>query len=227
MNIATCVNSTQNPTASVATTGDFAVVALRRTRPVVQPTGRVRQLLLRRQPCPQRCRGGQVHDREHDERRLPARARGDEARGRPSAEAANHRAADVRRGGASRVRRRPTFVDVGDGDREHPGRQDPVNEPPGDQLGKRRRRRGKRGRDRQQNRRSNDDPLATNDVRERPTNGAASATAMVDAVTVRLTAKGGAWKTRISSGSSGCVAYRSRKAVNPARTTGQTGGGTN
>ena len=40
----------------------------------------------------------------------------------------------------------------------------------------------------------------------RPTAGAASATATVDAVTVRLTAKWVAEKTRISSGSSGCVA---------------------
>ena len=40
----------------------------------------------------------------------------------------------------------------------------------------------------------------------RPTTGAASATATVDAVTVRLTAKCVVLKTRISSGSSGCVA---------------------
>src|SRR5580765_387815 len=56
----------------------------------------------------------------------------------------------------------------------------------------------------------------------RPTIGAAIATPIVDAVTVRLTAKCVALNTRISSGRRGCVAYRFRNAVNPARTTGRT-----
>ena len=47
---------------------------------------------------------------------------------------------------------------------------------------------------------------------------------MVDAVTVMLTAKWVAEKTRISSGRSGWVAYRSRNAVKPARTIGNVRG---
>src|SRR5262245_61873115 len=55
----------------------------------------------------------------------------------------------------------------------------------------------------------------------RPTTGAAIATPIVEAVTVRLTAKCVVLNTRINSGRSGCVAYRLRKAVKPARMTGK------
>ena len=54
----------------------------------------------------------------------------------------------------------------------------------------------------------------------RPTTGAASATPSVPAVTVRLTSNVVAWKVRARNGSRGCVAYRPRNAVAPARTTG-------
>src|SRR5438034_2246098 len=54
----------------------------------------------------------------------------------------------------------------------------------------------------------------------RPTNGAATATATVGAVTVRPTANGEAPKTRARSGSSGCVAYSVRNAAAPASETG-------
>src|SRR5262249_34529632 len=57
----------------------------------------------------------------------------------------------------------------------------------------------------------------------RPTPGAANATAMTGAVIVRPTWNADASKVRARSGSSGCVAYRSRNAANPARTTGRVG----
>src|ERR1700704_2141427 len=58
----------------------------------------------------------------------------------------------------------------------------------------------------------------------RPTNGAASATAAVVAVTVRLTWKWLAPKTSWNNGSSGWVAYRLGKAAQPANRTGARGG---
>src|SRR5580765_498920 len=58
----------------------------------------------------------------------------------------------------------------------------------------------------------------------RPMTGAPRATATVDAVTVRLTARWDALNTRIRSGSSGWVAYKSRNAVKPASTIGKVRG---
>src|SRR5690348_7690328 len=52
-----------------------------------------------------------------------------------------------------------------------------------------------------------------------PANGAASATASVDAVTTRLMRPGVTSKALASMGSSGCGAKMVRKAQNPAKTT--------